>query len=73
MTGSQCLRLSKNHKQNPAHCDIRNISRRTENSYINQLRVTLVKIPKMLNHLEAFLGKYDSKLTWGWRKTTTSF
>jgi len=41
--------------ENPAHCGIRNISRKTGRSYINQLRVVLVNISTPPIPLEDFL------------------
>ncbi len=47
--------LSKMTKENPAHCGIQNISGKTSNGYINQLRVALVKISTPPIPLEDFL------------------
>lgn len=45
--------------ENPAHCGIRNVSGKRNNSYINQLRTLLVELASSPRTLDCFLRDFE--------------
>ena len=45
--------------ENPAHCGIRSISGKRNNSYINQIRTLLVELASPPHHLKCFLRDFE--------------